>query len=66
MRSSATAVAVVHVSAPAAEPQVPRALLHFPLKAYQPREAPAPGPLAPPPAPQSIKDAIVRWLDEQL
>jgi len=41
------------------------ALLRFPMKAYAPRAAP----LLPPPEPalpQSIKDAIVRWLDEQM
>lgn len=42
-------------------------LLRFALKAYQPRAAPQlPGREREPAAPQSIKDAIDRWLNEQL
>jgi hypothetical protein len=41
------------------------ALLRFPMKPYQPRAA-APSPAREPGVPQSIKDAIIRWLDEQL
>ena len=42
-------------------------LLRFALKTYQPRAAPQlPSLEREPAAPQSIKDAIVRWLDEQL
>jgi hypothetical protein len=42
-------------------------LLRFALKTYQPRAAPLlPTREREPAVPQSIKDAIVRWLDEQL
>jgi len=63
----AAAVAVTMAGASAPGQSVPEALLHFPLRPYQPRAAPEPYlPLELEPAPQSIKDAIVRWLDEQL
>ncbi|HYV44228.1 MAG TPA: hypothetical protein VFA20_05170 [Myxococcaceae bacterium] len=44
---------------------VPEGPLRFKLKAYAPRVT-APTPPREPALPQSIKDAIVRWLDEQL
>jgi len=44
---------------------VPEGLLRFKLKAYAPRAAISTPPREPA-LPQSIKDAIVRWLDEQL
>lgn len=66
-RSSATAA--VQVSAPAAGAPMlkptPEALLKFQLRTYQPRAAANEPPTADR-APSSIKDAIVRWLDEQL
>lgn len=65
MKRAAAAVAIT--SAPGQS--VPEALLNFPLRPYQPRAAAEPYPSLiadPEPAPQSIKDAIVRWLDEQL
>jgi hypothetical protein len=52
-------------TATATVPVAQRDLLRFPMKAYQPRAA-IPMPAREPALPQSIKDAIVRWLDEQI
>jgi hypothetical protein len=46
-------------------PKDAEGLLRFQMKAYTPRAA-APLPSREGAVPQSIKDAIVRWLDEQL
>ena len=63
MKRSA-AVAVAQVEAPAAEAPIREGLLRFALKPYQPRGSAHP-PRSERPA-QSIKDAVIRWLDEQL
>lgn len=61
MKGAAAATATVWV----AQKDAAEVLLRFPMKAYAPRAAPLTPPREPA-LPQSIKDAIVRWLDEQL
>jgi hypothetical protein len=59
------AAAATTVAVAAKEVAASEGLLRFPMKAYAPRAA-VPLPPREPALPQSIKDAIVRWLDEQL
>jgi hypothetical protein len=59
--AAATVVETVGREHPVAD-----ALLTFKLRHYQPRAAAMPGRERVLAAPGSIKDAIIRWLDEQL